>query len=305
MSAKSELLERVRYIKNALEIYRITDIPISDENSDIHNGVANLLRKGLGIVAFNILEDFIKNKTEEVLEQLSPLIPFESLPQALQDSGIDALKALSLRANILKINGGDYKGLIVNEVLKIGSIQSPEYKLSKYSFFHNNSNISIHDINHLLKSFGVTGGWTLLKQISDAIYGGVVDLCEAYKNMERLRHKAAHSASFLYEYSVLSNIYSEIISISASFDIVLNAKLRKLKRLGEFTEKDTLTEELAYRFLVKEDGFYKYKTRLNGRSIKNWDSLNLALEYYNAEYRYKNKFFIIIIENNRLVDWYF
>src|ERR1035437_869383 len=111
MSAKSELFDRLKYLKSAV------DLPVLMDNGIViseHNGVANLLRKGLGIVAFNILEDFIKNKTSETLDFISnSRISFAKLTEELQNASISgALSALAYRAKLEKKDGGDWKLLI-------------------------------------------------------------------------------------------------------------------------------------------------------------------------------------------------
>src|SRR3982750_1988661 len=120
MLAKAELFIRLQYIKAAsdLEVLMDNGIGISE-----HNGVANLLRKGLGIVAFNILEDFVKNKSTESLRVLSDSrISFNNLTEDLQKaSTIGALRTLQFQAGLEKSHGGDYKLLIQDESLKIHS----------------------------------------------------------------------------------------------------------------------------------------------------------------------------------------
>ena len=58
MDARSGLFDRLKFLDAAIKKPDLIDIGIAPSD---HNGAANLLRKGLGIVAFNILEDFIKN----------------------------------------------------------------------------------------------------------------------------------------------------------------------------------------------------------------------------------------------------
>jgi len=59
-TAKQDLFDRLQYLEFAIKLPQLIDNGITPND---HNGAANLLRKGLGIVAFNILEDFIKKRT--------------------------------------------------------------------------------------------------------------------------------------------------------------------------------------------------------------------------------------------------
>ncbi|TED39587.1 hypothetical protein IPC1518_29605 [Pseudomonas aeruginosa] len=72
MTAKDELLGRIEHLSAAQNLPVLIDRGIVQ---DTHNGVANLLRKGLGIVVFNILEDFIKKRSSEALSRISASSP--------------------------------------------------------------------------------------------------------------------------------------------------------------------------------------------------------------------------------------
>ena len=110
MTAKQELFDRLQYLEAATSLPQIIDQGIAPTT---HNGVANLLRNGLGIVAFNILEDYIKNRSNEALKFLSDsTVAFNRLPESLQAASIaGALNALTFKSKLLKKDGGDWKSL--------------------------------------------------------------------------------------------------------------------------------------------------------------------------------------------------
>src|SRR5690606_29942568 len=118
MSAKTDLFNRLQYLNSAAGLELLVDVGIGASE---HNGVANLLRKGLGIVAFDILEDYIKNKASESLDIISSSgIAFSDLTSSLQESAIvGALRTLNFRAAMEKKDKGDYKSLIQDESFKI------------------------------------------------------------------------------------------------------------------------------------------------------------------------------------------
>lgn len=101
MTAKDELLGRLEHLSAAKELPVLIDVGIIQST---HNGVANLLRKGLGIVAFNILEDFIKKRSSEALSRVSASrISFSKLPVKLQEAAIlEAVSSLAFRAKLEK-----------------------------------------------------------------------------------------------------------------------------------------------------------------------------------------------------------
>lgn len=305
MSAKSELIERLKYINEASALP-----PLIDNSLDLtseHNQIANLLRKGLSIVAFNILEDFIKKRTLEALDEIANSgMPFNNLPEALKEASITkALSSLQFQATLHKNDGQDHRLLIQTETKKIASTLLPSFELSQYSFVSSSSNVTNAEISDLTKAFGISGGWTKLKNISDNIGGGVLDLSQAYTLAAKRRNKSAHSAAFRYDSSWLQSLKNEILAIAASIDISLKSKCRQAVRnpLIPLIENN-LDYELNFRFLEYDNSVYKDKKTLTSKSIKNWNSISKAKLKYTSNYLFDNKLHIIIIDTTRRIkEW--
>ena len=273
-----------------------------------HNGAANLLRKGLGIVAFNILEDFIKNKALETLDHISNSeVPFSYLSDKLQEAAtLGALNALSFRAKIAKKDNAPWKLLIQDEAIKIHSTKNDIFELSAFSLASSGSNVSAVEVTELMQAFDIKGGWGKLKEVSDSISGGITDLCQSYKNAADRRNSSAHTADFRYEYSWLREIKSEIIAIAASLDILLTARCRQVDRNHGCPLSDhDINSDLNYRYL-KEDGphpIHKEVTVIGGRSRKNWNSVDEALIILKPKLVPRKEFLIILDKSSRIIDW--
>lgn len=304
MSPKAEFIERFKYINTAISLPALIDNGIALSE---HNNVANLLRKGLSIVAFNILEDYIKNKSIEGLTLLSSTgIPFSNLPDFLQESSIvSALSSLSFHSNILKKeNSSNYKTIIQEESRKISSTASVSYELSKYSLLFSNSNITSKEIPEFLKAFGILGGWDTLKSISNSVGGGIPDLAQAFTNASQRRHNSAHAANFNYAYLWLENLKSEIISISASIDIAISARCRQAARKPMLKlEQHRLEDDLNFRFLEIIPHGYKETKHIGGRSIKNWHDIDSAFLYHAPRVENRKEFLIVLDSSKRIIDW--
>ena len=304
MSAKTELFDRLKYLESAVNLPSMIDVGIALSE---HNGVANLLRKGLGIVAFNILEDFIKNKTLESLLFISnSTINFSNLTESLQEASIlGALSALVFRAKMEKKDGGDWKTLIQDEAQKIYSTKNATYELSKYSLVSANSNITADEIAEVLKAFGINGGWNKLKTVSDAIGGGLPDLCQTYKNAASRRHNAAHTAAFQYNYQWLSDIRNEILAISCSFEILLSARCRQIiTDLNKNIADHDINNALNYRFLEQSGSEYRETNQVGGRARKKWTSLDDAINHIKPNLNARNEYLIVINNSRRIDNWY-
>lgn len=304
MSAKQDLFIRLKYLESCLHLPAIIDNGITPSE---HNGMANLLRKGLGIVAFNILEDYIKNRTIEALNYLPQTrVGFYNLTPELQEaSTLGALTALLFRVKLEKKNGGDWKTTLQDESLKIHSTKNANYEISKYSFVSANSNINPDEISSILKAFGIDGGWAILKDVSDKIGGGIPDLIQSYRNASERRHSAAHLPSFKYDYCWLSGITNEILAISASLDILLSARCRQI--FSDSTKPiktHTLNNALRFRYLEPINNKHRETVTIAGRSSKNWADLNSAIATIRPRLMIKNEFLIILNSSKRVRDWY-
>jgi len=304
MTAKDELISRLEYLSAAKDLPELIDIGIVQ---DTHNGVANLLRKGLGIVAFNILEDFIKKRSGEALTRVSASgIGFGKLPLKLQDAAImDALTSLAFRAKIEKKDGGDWRKLVQNEALKIHSTGKPVFELSDLSLASSSSNVSADEVTQVLGAFGLSGGWAVLKKISDSIGGGLPDLGQAYKNAASRRHSCAHEANFNYDYAWLASIKSEILAIAASLDILLEARCRQVENsLNDNMQDHDIDKALNYRFLHEASSVHKESKALGGRTIKNWQTPLEALKVIRPKLKRADEFLILLDNGRRISNWY-
>lgn len=306
MSAKSDLLARLEYLTDVINEPYLIDAGVLPST---HNGIANLLRKGLGIVAFNIIEDFIKKRTEEALNSVSTSgVSFSNLTSSLKDSStLGAIKSLIFNASLLKkLPGFDIKNLIQSEAYNVFSTSTHPFTLSKYSLVYSGTNVSSTEIADMLKAFGIDNCWPTLKSISDAIGGGIPDLSSAFNNASQRRHSAAHDVNFNYSYTWLFNIKSEILALAASIDIALSAKCRQINRFPRNPiDRLNIAPDLNYRFIESlTPNLFKERKALRGRVLKNWPSLNDALARHQPELIRRKEFLIVLNSGSRIIDWY-
>ncbi len=278
MSAKTELFGRLEYLNATVNEPFLIDNGIGQNQ---HNGIASLLRNGLGIVAFNILEDFIKTK--------------------------GALDALVFRAKMFKRNGHDWQTLIQDEAEKIHSTKNTTFQLSDLSLVSSGSNVTSDEIKEVIKAFGIDGGWTRLGDVATQINSGIPALAQAYKNAASRRHSAAHSATFQYGYQWLEDIENDIISISAAFDILLTARCRQVdsNRYISINQHD-INNALSFRFLEENqnNATVRETTIIDGRARKVWDTLNEAIVDLQPRLLGRNEFLIILNSQKRIRDWH-
>src|SRR5689334_12150200 len=140
-SARNTFLQRVATFKKTLDSDFLRDDGVSPS---LHNEKARLLRNGVAIIGFTILEDFVKDRTGEVLESIgSSTRPFSSFPPELQEAvTAKALKSISERASNLKRSNEDWLSFIHNETRHIASTADFPFSISKYSLGWDKSNLA-------------------------------------------------------------------------------------------------------------------------------------------------------------------
>lgn len=304
--AKDNLLKRILSVDNATQLPALIDKDVMQEQ---HNITANLLRKGLGIVAFNILEDFIKSRTIEMFDFISNArVRFEQLPDSFRIAATNgALRGLVYQAGLEKKNNGDWLALIHSEAKSIFSTSQFPYTLSRVSLLSDGSNVGHDDIPEVMKCLDITGGWKTLQKISNDIGGGTLDLNAAYKNMFFDRNRCAHEAGFNYPYTSLDNSLNDIVTIASAFDIALTTRCRYIEKqpnlpLSDHKEKDPF----SYRFLIADGDVFREKKSLEpgAKTIKKWSNISDAQSNLIPKLRLRDEFLIYIGKQRRLSDWY-
>ena len=210
-------------MKSSLAEPAISDGALTDIQK---NAVAGLLRSGLAVLAFAITEDFIRDRTAEVLRGfVSPNIKFTNLSDLLQHAvTISALKGILFRSEFQdKSNKITW---ILGELAPIANLQNDITNLSSYSFGHTRSNLTYKDITEILSAFGVDGGWSTLSIIAKRIgLGGAIDYSQAFKELANRRHRAAHSIKAQIPLNDLNDSINIILGICSAFDILLSQSL--------------------------------------------------------------------------------
>jgi hypothetical protein len=310
MAAKDKLLERLNTLKSTLELPDLRNDPSFPEKLKC----AIFLRKGLGIVTFNILEDYLKERAKEVFSLLSSSnVIFDVLPDELREAAtLGALRALEKKAKQEKKLKADWLGLVHDETFKINSTrQVSSYNISNLSLMSENSNVLIDDVSKLLRCLNITEGWNTLQRVSQEIYGGIPSLNQSYENISMRRHSAAHEANFDYEFGWLEIAVDEIRAIAASLDLILSRQCKFITNSPSATiSKNNLSGVLKYRFLVQRqmgaNNTLAYSERLdaNSKSIKNWSDYTSALAGLLPKCQSRKESLIVLNTQRRIIDWH-
>jgi hypothetical protein len=275
-----------------------------------HNEKVRMLRNGMAIIAFSILEDFIKTKVGEVLKNVgSTAVNFPSLPLKIRDAAtINALKGIQNRADTLRRNSEDYITFIQQETWCVSSTKDSVYEFSEFSLGYDKSNISSEDIQQFLAIFGVKNGWGIIQQISSTINITLTNPGEIFKNAAARRHKAAHNSAADSLLIDLQDFVTQAKVIAFGFDALLNRSLKFIKdRDIDFLNerKNTDLTHLKFRFIIEKDEMWKeYNNLTSPRAVKVEHTLAGLLPNAITRARNNNEILVIKSVSNQLIDWH-
>lgn len=274
-----------------------------------HNEKVKMLRNGMAIIAFTILEDFIKKRVGEILKQVgSTPANFSSLPSKIREAAtVSALKGIQNRADTLRRNSEDHISFIQNETLFVSSTRDAVYELTEYSLGWDKSNISPDDVKHFLAVFGVQDGWGLIKQISTAIGITLINPHDTFKNAAMRRHTAAHNAAADSLLTDLQQYATQAKVIALSFDLLLSRSLKFIQA----NDQDFLAERkkvqfthLKFRSILEKDGKWKEYSEGIPRAVKVEADLLILRPLSIARAKSGNEILYIKSASNNLIDWH-
>ena len=216
------------------------------------NLMAAMFRNGLAVLAFSMMEAFIRDRTAEILKSFSNIsVRFSDLSESLQTAvTINALKAVVFKAGLRE--KPDQIAWALGKLPTITTSSTNIASLSELSFGHTRSNLLPADVTEILGSFGIEGGWSAILSIAQRVgLGGVPDYSQAFKDIGKRRHSAAHDATTNIPINDLNDSANSIIAICCAFDLLISHSL-SIHNTGKVPKKTTgliKVESIGLRFI--------------------------------------------------------
>jgi hypothetical protein len=195
-----------------------------------HNARARVLRNGLAVVGYALLEDFLRNRTVEVVERIGDgHTPFEELPKGIKLAATEGVfNAVRFQQRFMDRRDPDMILTLQEHARHVASTAESSYSLSPFSFVHEQSNISSKDIEKVLQAFKVTSPWSAMGSVAGSCGVGVFALKDAFEAAANRRHAAAHQADADIEYGDLSDYDVEALGVAVGFDLLISRALRQI-----------------------------------------------------------------------------
>lgn len=310
--AKVNFITRLSVFDGIIYPSSIDDIRLNSKalTETLHNEKVRMLRNGMSIIGFTILEDFIKRRIGEVLKEISATsCNFNALPEKIKDAvTFSALKGINSRAESLKRNAEDYVTFIQDETAFISSTKHSAYEFSEYSIGWDKSNLNANDISDILGIMNVEGGWQSIQALSSRINSSILNPSQVFKNFAMNRHKSAHNIDANSLLTDLESFIDQSKIIAFCFDSLINKSLSYIKQNNLSFLSGTLKtipKDLKIRYLIENNNIWKEYTNDSltraFRVSPNYDQILIE-----AKLRAESNKEILLIknQNNRIRDWY-
>jgi hypothetical protein len=205
-----------------------------------HDDVGLLLRRGMTVAAYNLLETFLDDRLLELATHVNGgSTQFLDLPERLQKRSISqtlAVAAVRLRRSALDIADlRAYSQSVGTSLSAVGSALA----LSPLMWAWTGSNLSSDDVSTMLKSFQVESPWNAALGLAGRLGFQTVDLnrdaIDLKEDLDALateRHKSAHVASHSITSLWLRAVPDRLSRIAVSVDVMASAGAHLL-RVGD------------------------------------------------------------------------
>ncbi len=256
-SAKRVFIQRIQSLNKSLNIHSVKNSPL---NNVEHNEIARMLRNGLAVVGFAALEDFIKKRISEVLEEIGGTgVEFLDLPVKIQNAATyEALSALKFQMDLR--DKAARLGYIQRHAAKIASTLSLNYEITPHAFCYDQSNVKSVTIKNTLKSFSVVDPWRQMTTLASRLGLTALPLEQSFINATKRRHKAAHVANADTPEVDLVQYIKEAFAIAIGFDCLLSKALGLLKNHdSNYLNGNCEIDEglIKFRFVKRVDSYWK------------------------------------------------
>lgn len=297
--ARTTFFERLKAYESAIN----TNLIVTKTSADIeHNARARLYRNGLAVVAFALLEDFVKLRTGEVLSRVGTgLSGFTELPHDLRVAATaGVVRALKYQERFLSQSQGDYFAYYQRHGEFIASTQRPGFEISPIAFGFDQANLNAAAVEGILKAFNIDRPWNAIGSIAYRVGVGVPALKESFDNAMIRRHEAAHRAGANVEPTDLSDFVTEVLGITLGIDLLLSLALRRIMdRDAEFLNSKKITGNQVGVRLIRFDGQRWWRELVPGNAratARNEDLETLKIECFR---RAKSNEEAVVVQNAR------
>jgi hypothetical protein len=240
-----------------------------------HNVAAKILRHGLSVSAFALLERYVETKFVDLVKTAANCsVPYSAmLPEFQKFVTVDAISGLSNRMMFLK--GIDRQQYVESNISLIASYNAASTSYTALGFSPKGSNVSDDDIRDAFSSCGIPAAWQRLSAITQAVGSARVSLSTDYRNLARSRHRSAHNPDGNVPTADLQTHIETAILVGLSVAVLTRAASAAF---GKATTPLKLKGDLqavtsTYRFIDEQaNGTWGERASAGGKIVKIYES---------------------------------
>jgi hypothetical protein len=272
MAAREDFFDRIAAFVDATQEPALQVKPPTEIQ---HNARARLLRNGLAVVGFALLEDFIKRRTGEALEAISlPSVRFSDLPDAIQKAAtLGAISSASFQARLQQNAGRDAIAFLQEIAVDVASTKSSAFRLSTIAFGYGQANLNHDEVRKICAAFGIRAPWDDIREVAKRVgLGGTASYEQVFQSAARMRHTAAHEGAADIASADILAFSKNATAIAIGFDVLLSKCLRLVReRNSEHLSGATRVRasDVAFRFVDNGgDGVWRETNEGHTRAIR-------------------------------------
>lgn len=306
--ARATFWQRVGAIRTAIADFSLIDLPLLPSNVS-RNASVRVIRSGLAVQCFNILEDFVKSRTAEALSSVSNSgVQFGWLPEALQEAAtLGAVRAIGVQAK--RRPRTDRVLYAQTYGARIASTQTGTMQLADIGFFHTGSTIGADEVRDALAAFGVRSPWNQLSGLLSRIGLSALPAENVFSTLARRRHAAAHDPNTTVSENDLAQSTVDATGVGLGFDLLLSRATMSLSQLGApVTNHSPLVSDhknIPLRFIRARGGRYCEIKEAGRRSVALHDDWQGLLPAAKARAAANAEALVVLDRMTPAVSWYY
>jgi hypothetical protein len=274
-AARDIFYERIGLLRELSNDRLLTDIfPLNAP----HNARATILRNGLIVSAFSLLERYLQDRIEEnVAAMNNARMAYAMLGDGLRRLfSLDAIVGLANRINF--VDRADRLTFAEAQIARLAALNGVPVSYTGLGFSPKGSNVSADDLHTLLAAFGVQNPWQVLARATSTLGATRVSLRDDFTNLARARNKAAHDSTTNVASADLETHLETVLLVGMSIDVVLTHATSAFVRSNSHSTAVAAANALplSFRFL-DQTSIRQWSERLGtGRVIKRYTSKDAA-----------------------------
>lgn len=188
-----------------------------------------ILRRGLAVSAFNLLETFIEGRLHEVTAHINQgHLHFADLPEGVQKKATRGLLDLA-SARVRRMPGGDVRSFVQGIGDSLSAVNGG-VNLSSLMWMWPGSNMAAADYATVLRSFHVEQPWAAVGSLSARIGMAVGDPQADLVEFAQQRHRAAHDSSHQVSNLWIPLAIDHVVKFAVALDVFVSVGGAALKR---------------------------------------------------------------------------